>query len=415
MKRVLVINAIQMGEPNGTGNTLNNIFSAYPKDKLLQLLVIPEVKQYFSDIKTINTGMAVCRFPYQIMKRRQAHVDNAQAGILVGGVVKGNNTKEMLHEVLKGILDSWPVFCKSLYKEIDEFKPEVIYTCAANIRIMKVVRHVAKHYSIPVVVHLMDDWPKTLYTTSLLSLPFRINMKHQLKQLYKMSDVNYAITEGLGKKYSEKYSRRHITLMNPTKVEGYFREEREADTPIRFLYAGSLSLRRDESLLAIADVLQKLDHAGLKNEFDLYIPPLLDTEETKSRFLKYGAKIYSYVPANEVYELYVKYDVLVFTESFLPEIIEFTTLSLSTKIPEYLAAGVPMLAYLPESLYSSMFLRRNQVAQVANDMEALKNACKKLISNKDLRKQLSENAYQLAEREFSYHCVWNKLKEVFEE
>lgn len=280
---------------------------------------------------------------------------------------------------------------------------------------MKVVNKISEHYHIPVVVHLMDDWPNTIYASSALLKPFRWFALKELRKLYSKTTKNFAISEGLGEKYTAIYHKDHIALMNPAAIYPIGADTislNKEGQPVRFLYAGSLSLKRDESLLEIAAVLHNLRTRGFANVFDIYISKTLVNEYNIKRFSQYGVQLYPYVSPSQVYELYAKYDVLVFTESFQKEIINFTAFSLSTKVPEYLASQRAILAYLAEELFSAKYLAKKQVAEVVHDSTELKWSCQRLIKDNELRERLARKGRELAEIEFSYEQVQKKLERV---
>lgn len=415
MKRVLIVNVTQMGEDSGTAITLQNIFRGYPQEKMMQLIVTPYLENENNMVRTINTPVSFCKIPYTIQLRR--YNLRKEKGIMpnvVGGTIRETGLKNHIREVRKGLLDAWPIQSKAIYRLIDDFEPEIIYTCAGNIRIMKTVYCIARHYKISVVVHLMDDWPNVIYRSSFMSKPFHTLAMYYLKKLYLHSNVNFAISEGLCEKYAEWSGKKHIPLMNPTNVDVLLHNAcQEEVKEIRFLYAGSLGLKRDKSIIDIAEVLGELKEQGWKIRFDVYTAQKGITSENKKRFANYNVSLYSYVPVSEVYSLYSQYDVLVFTESFETAVVEFTKLSLSTKVPEYFAAQKAMLAYLPSELFSYRYLKKNNLACMACNRGELQAACLRLLSDEAYREELSIRARSAAVNEFSYKRTQDKLIEVF--
>ncbi|MEG2127400.1 MAG: hypothetical protein RRY72_08050 [Bacteroides sp.] len=418
-RRVLLVNTIQVGESNGTGNTLKNLFQLYPQDKQMQLVVYPDTgQQVFSDIETWFTPLSVCEFPYRLhlrrLKKRTAKtLQTGQADFKPGVSIPKSDLRSKLHEMINGLLDMWPIRYKAIYEKIDTYKPEIIYTCAGSIRIMKIVEKIAKRYDIPVVVHMMDDWPSTIYSSSVLSAVSRRKTLKMLERIYRLSNTDFAISDALAEKYKMRFSKEHITLMNPTVISTARKNSGNRSSSIKFLYAGSLSLKRDESLLVIAKVLKRLKEDGFCNSFDIYTSENQNTASARQAFAPYGVKVFNYVSSDKVYDLYREYDALVFTESFAEECIAFTSLSLSTKVPEYLASGVAMLAYLPKKLHSAQYLSAKKIAAVANSEEELEGCCKRLINDEVYRQRLLTAAHSVAKNEFSETSVKVKLEKVF--
>lgn len=418
-KRVLVVNTVQIGETSGTGNTLKNLFALYPQDHQMQLVVYPDTgQQAYSDTCSFFTPISVCAFPYKIHVEREKKRRATEKGAkpkktaLNAGISK-RGLKPAIHEMINGMLDMWPVKCDALFHMLDQFKPEVIYTCAASIRIMKIAKSIAEHYKIPIVIHLMDDWPNTIYSSSVLSYPARRSALKELKTIYRLSETNLAISDGLSEKYEAWSGKKHLTLMNPVEVTCDIDLMRDANDCVKFLYAGSLSLNRDESLVDVAQALSELRDEGFSNQFDIYTANTQNTQRVRNEFEQYGVQVFDYVSQNQVLELYRSYDVLVFTESFARELTAFTAHSLSTKIPEYMASGRPILGYLPEMLYSTSFLSKHKVAAIVNQKNELKKRCRTLIENSEYRQELARKSVALADTLFSNNVAKEKLELVF--
>lgn len=409
MHKVLIINAALVGEQTGTGNTLNNIISGYPQDKLMQLCMQRDKEELNTTIEnTIFISNRFCPLEYNL---RDLVISKMRTdGAMPADVAAASNKsfKSSLHDCIRGFLDNLPVNYKDILDKTDRFSPDVIYTCGANIRIMKTANFLAKRYNARIILHLMDDWPETLYTTSFLSKPFRCSLLKQLNRINESSIRNFAISKALAQKYEQKYGKKYIPLMNPAKniVSGV------SDThnkKVIFTYAGSLSLDRWKSLREIAQCLEELRNEGIDSEFHLYIPKKLNTERMKKIFDRHGAVLFDYVPADQVEQVYKYSDVLVIVESFEDNFRKYTKLSLSTKIPEYMAAGKPILAYLPEELHSSDYLKESGAALVANNNKELKHCIKTLLLNKKTRVCLAENGIKKALSEHSQSSAHNKF------
>ena len=245
----------------------------------------------------------------------------------------------------------------------------------------------------------MDNWPETIYTTSPLSYVFHSVVKKYLKKIHKKSILNFAISDALGEKYSSVYGVEYRMLMNPAiHIENEIQYIKKNP---KFLYAGSLNLNRWKSLLEIAKVIDFYQKNGSNLEFTLYVPQN-DVEMYAGEFLKYGAVLKPYVPAEKLNKIYKEHDILVFAESFEKVVVDFSKYSLSTKIPEYMATGHLILAYLPEELYSSQYLKENNLAVVVSKTEELLVAVKKILSLSEEYYILSENSLKKAH---SFHSI----------
>lgn len=415
-KKILIINSTQIGSNSGTGNTLKNIFNLIPNDKLLQIIIHPLEKNNHSNINTIIFGtevLGLTGFISKIIHKNAINVSSSNVKTQNNCInIPKKSFKHKLKEMFSGILDSLPLFYEEIFKEVEKFKPDVIYTCAASIPIMKTALKISKKYNIPIVVHLMDDWPETIYTSSILSKPSRLYALYLLKKIFRMSSINFVISEALGMKYKKIYGINYCVLMNPVVVNEI--EPTVDKNVISFLYAGSLGLKRDESLIKICKAIKILNNQGYNCKIDLYIPKTQNIEEIRTKFLEFDVTFHNYVPADKTRQLYRKYDVLVFSESFDKKLTLFTKYSLSTKIPEYLSSGRPILAFIPENLYSSYYLKENNAAVVANNENELLLCCKKMLDDKKFCNEISNNGYVLVKKNHSIESAKRKLDMVFE-
>ena len=374
-KRVLIINATAIGENKGTGVTLHNIWRDYPRESMLQLIIDWDDVQRDEDIPTIKTPIDFCRIPYKIHCNRKKKKISSVG--VANGSIKQNGIKSCLHDFFRGTLDAFPVNYDCIMDEIRQFNPEVIYTCGPSIRVLRTANYIAKIFDIPIILHMMDNWPETIYTTSILSSIFRGIVKNQLNKLHKRNKMNLAISEALCSKYSSIYGVEYKMLMNPAiNIE---KEVHNIAKDPKFIYAGSLNLNRWKSLLEVAETIDSCRTEQYNLEFELYVPPN-DCELYGEAFGKYGALVKPYVPSEELQKIYKIKDVLVFAESFDKNVINFAKYSLSTKIPEYMATGHLILAYLPEELHSAQYLKENNLAMVASNKEELKLAILKIVT-----------------------------------
>ena len=404
MKKVLIINASAIGKNNGTGVTLRNIWKDYPRENLLQVIIDWNDTEKDVDIPTILTPIEFCRIPYTI--HRTLNKNRKGSGGVANGSVKQNGMRACLRDCLRGILDAFPVKYRCIMDQVRAFSPDVIYTCGASIRILKTANYIAKRLGIPIVLHLMDDWPETIYTASFLSSGFHRKVKRQLKKMHERCGMNLAISAALAKKYSEIYGVEYQMLMNPAmniekQVQGVSSEP-------KFLYAGSLNLNRWKSLLDIARVLDGYREKGVRLEFTLYVPQY-DAEFYGKEFQKYGAAVHPYVPAEQLREIYRENDVLVLAESFDRNVIEYTKYSLSTKIPEYMSTGCLILAYLPEELHSFQYLKESELAVMSSTTAELEVAVEKIVSRSDECCVLAENSLKKAQAIHSVKACRERL------
>lgn len=150
----------------------------------------------------------------------------------------------------------------------------------------------------------------------------------------------------------------------------------DEDHIVKMTYMGGLHLGRDETLGNLASALTNRQQAGRDIELHVHAPEADSTrlEQLRDQYpsvIRAGGM----VEPSEVPARLASSHVLVFVESIRPEIVDFTRLSVSTKVPEYLAARRPVLALGPEAQSSVRVLRSGPATSYAlglNDKDVVR-------------------------------------------
>ncbi|MDP3306606.1 MAG: hypothetical protein Q8S15_11070 [Erysipelotrichaceae bacterium] len=416
MKKILVVNVALIGEESGTGYSLNSIFCDYPQTDIMQVSLQIAPQHYVTTIdNTLFISRSCIPIDYSVRKllsmirSKKKRVSDL---LILSANIPQKNIKGALHDFFRGLLDmSYAKLNKEIMNKIKLFEPDLIYTCGSTIRIHKIVNMISKKLEIPIILHLMDDWPETIYTSSFLSSFAKSKIMKELFITNLLSKQNFAISNALCKKYEEKYKKTYIALMNPAKyiVSNPIVSDNRT---VEFIYAGSLSLNRWKSLLEIAKGIYELNLQGKHACFKLYIPTSWNTREINEIFGQFNVEINNYVSNSEVNEVYSKADVLVHVESFDETFRKFTKYSLSTKIPEYMGAGKPILAYVPAELYGGCFISENKAGLVANNLDELNLCLTQMIDDKLKRLILANGGITCARNNLSINSTTEKLNSV---
>lgn len=412
MKKILLVNSCLIGDDHGTGQTLASVFSSVPCENIYQLSV-DFLREDEPNDRLLFVDKKYSRIRYWLAKRRKRKSSASRSTTLRSNISGASSTDiyGKIYEVLRGICDGMPVkLSKSICEYTERIRPDVIYTCGSSITVLKTASKLSKKYGIPITLHIMDNWEDTLYRSWIFSRPFSYMLKKELKRCNSLSNKNLAISKALCEKLTKEYNTPYIPLMNTVDVRNpspicFDR------TKLTFLYAGSLSINRYESLLDVARGLHSTLGAN-GYTFKLFVPKAQNTEDMQGIFSPYNVDMQSYIPKRELYKCYDDADVLVIAESFDRNFCKFTEYSLSTKIPEYMASGKPILAYLHESLFASAYLRSSEAAAVANGSDELSFAIERLKDMSE-RCRMAQNGIQYVDEHHSCEYCNNVIKEVF--
>jgi glycosyltransferase involved in cell wall biosynthesis len=114
--------------------------------------------------------------------------------------------------------------------------------------------------------------------------------------------------------------------------------------------------------------------------------------------------------AAEVQQVIVESDILVHVESMDKVSRKLTRLSVSTKIPEYLASGRCILAVGPAEVASIRYIQDHEAGLVVTDLETLRGNLETLISGPELRRSYALNGLRLAQQRHDSRIVSDLLE-----
>jgi glycosyltransferase involved in cell wall biosynthesis len=264
---------------------------------------------------------------------------------------------------------------------------------------IRLANTLAKSLQIPVVPHFMDDWPSTFYAGEVLSLPSRIVLNHALRSLFRRVSLGMAISPYMAEAYQKRFGLPFEPFMNCTEcLKGEEAALKREGGPVRLAFMGGLHLGRMALLEDFEAALRVLRLEGRDVDFQVFAP-LRDLPALRAR---YGGdspiQICGTLPFQEIPNALAQANVLVHLESFEPHFRRYTLLSLSTKIPQYLAAGRPVLVYGPPDIGSSRYILETGTGQGVSrrSIPELAEAIRSFISDVGLRETMGVRALEVA-------------------
>lgn len=402
--RVLVINGYGFDESSGTGLTLLSLFRGWPASRLACL--------HFS---RIEPSEYVCERMWRLGRE-----DDVLVGPLVRRLRRGAGDPTQHGEREEGdvareggratrvrrILSAQHVLEASRFvvpprvrREIVEYRPQVVYSMLASNRIMRTVLDVASETSAPIVPHFMDDWPSTLYRRSVLGPLLRWRMSALLREVLRRSPIRMVIGQEMATAFQERYGGCFEPFMNAVEPEALSRgtEPPPATSGVLFTYVGGLHLNRWKSLRDIGARLKDLQDKGVQCELRVYTQARF-AEEAKRLDLPGVIRLMGPAEPSDVPRILREAHILVHAESFDEGARRYARYSISTKVPECMAARRPLLAYGPAEVASIAYVARSGagIAVGERNSGALHEALEALASSGPLRRQLGERAGGLA-------------------
>jgi glycosyltransferase involved in cell wall biosynthesis len=299
---------------------------------------------------------------------------------------------------------------------IESFRPEVIYAKPGPVRPTRLEECLARRLRAPVVPYFEDDWPSQVYRNSVLDYLPRLVLKKAVRKLLSRAPFGLAISPAMAREYSELYGLPFHSIMNCVSVSNEWQElpsSRKRGSAFLLIYVGGVHMQRFESLMDVAKVLQRLHHEGHHVRLVCY-DLRADESQVKSLVSTGIVEVNAALSDRDAQAHLQSASALVYVEPFSGKAASFLRLSLSTKLPLYLASGRPILAYGPSSLASMQYLRDEEAAFVVceRSQEALERQLRLLLNGGPEVNRLARNAWEVARANHEAEAQRDRLREL---
>jgi glycosyltransferase involved in cell wall biosynthesis len=307
---------------------------------------------------------------------------------------------------------------KKFRRWLVEVRPEVIFTVGAAIGVLSAVRRLSDELGIPVVTLFTDDWIKWTYQRGPLDAFLHSRLAEAFNDCLRRSPVRLTISEAMAEEYTRRYGGQFTPCMDLVTLGDFgYKPYEVRRSSVKFLYTGVLEPDRWRSLKLLGDSLQALREEGLDVSLDIYTVPAQIAKYGSLLHLPPVSQVHGAVPFAEVPRLLSDADILVHVEAFGLRHEAMMALSLSTKIPQYMAAGRAILGVGPSHVASMQYIEKSGGGIVAGQEEGptLKEAVRRLVRDADLRVRLARKARQTAETNHDAAAGRERFKRVLSE
>ena len=407
--RILVINSQNSRKDNATGITLRSLLSRMPSDNILEIFRYDSMQKTEENIGFRSIQIPPSGMPLNYCIRKLLGYDNYMscADREVGTADK--NSRLTLSDIAKTsakamIENSAIAAPKAFLREVDEFDPELIYTMGSEFYTHKWVLFFANRYNIPIVMHYMDNWRETAFTQDKRLLWLNKKLNRQVCNLENRMHIGLTISQHMAEAYKTKYKHQYRALMHtvaPLNIKDIAHER------LHLVYAGGLHLNRNDTLLLVSNAIAE------DKDVKLYIYTSRKNREKYERvFQTKNTEFMDAVPHSRIAEIYENADVLLHVESFDQETVDYTKYSLSTKIPEYMICGKPIICFAPKNLASYRCIVESGAGVGIQTKEELMNSLD-LLRDRNMRNQFGEAGKAYAIKHFSDDALMDVLNSVF--
>lgn len=398
--RVLFLTPVAFNGVTGGGITFSSLFRGWPRDRLATVHADPEPVSTDVCDTYYRLGRAEIDLAWPLSALRRSP---ATATGEATGTPAATGTPSLARRLALAVLGDPPPqrgrLSPDLERWIEAFRPQVLYTILGTNGMMDLVEAVRQRFDLPLVVHIMDDWPAASYRSGLLGPLERARMNRHLDRLIGAATTCLAISPAMAEAYGVRYGRPFTPFQNTIDTAARSPDpapEPTVGSPAEVLYVGSIFANAQlDSLIDCARAVAALNDAGRPVRLRI-ASPLDHAARYRSRLELHPAiTIEDTIRDDETFFRRIREaDVLLLPVNFDADSVRFIRYSMPTKVPAYLVSGTPLLAYGPAETAQIAYARDAGWAQVVDrrGVEGLGKALAELLDDGDLRRRLTAAA-----------------------
>ncbi|MDB4214589.1 hypothetical protein N9739_00345 [Burkholderiaceae bacterium] len=286
---------------------------------------------------------------------------------------------------------------------VSSFQPTLLYTILGSNEMMQLAEKLRARFSLPLVVHVMDDWPSVIYRGGIFSFLQRWKKDRIIQSTMNVAAARFAICQDMAEAYEVRYKKPFQWFQNAidvAAVQRFVKNPLMVGSPIRVAYLGSVFPNAQlQSLIDCCNAVQSLNNEGFPIRMEIYSPSHA-TEQYRERLVVGAAiSLQDTIGDDEVFFRTLQdVDILLLPVNFDAYTIQYIRYSMPTKVPAYLAVGTPILVYGPAEVAQVSYAKKAGwgMPVTVRDMNVLKLAFKRLATDMQLRQDLAGRARQMA-------------------
>ncbi len=414
---------------SGGGITLTSLFQGYPQENLAVLTYPFMLFNVSFDIcdtyYQIGREEYIWKYPFNLIKKsyesgpvrkketvvtEQIHKPSLRNRLSTGILTPAVRWLGLSHSISKIILS------ERLKEWLDSYMPDILYLQISNRESILFSLKLQEYLDIPVVIHMMDDWPSTIASSGPVNKLWKNRIKREIRVLFERADLCLSISDAMSEEYLRRYGLKFMPFHNPidtTRFAPIAHSEKPLPNSIKILYLGRIGTANRNSLMKFARFVSSFLFGDYTLEFHIYTK---DTEHPYSRKIKKlrNVAVLPAVPHDKVPELMLQYDLLLLPLDFSLSGQRFSRLSMPTKASEYMMSGIPMLVFAPANSAISGFCADHQCGFciTTQNMDDLREGMIRIISDWEYRLSVGIKARELARELFNRDTVSGNFQEL---
>ncbi len=415
---------------SGGGITLSNLFRGWDKKNIAATatyIISPsyDVCENYYQLGSLDFNL---RFPFNLKRGRNLdysgvirhHVNSVQKRLPArnnGSMVRGLYNKLLF---LTGFNHYRSKFCPNhaFLKWVGDFNPDIIYSQLSSLEEIRIVSTLQKVLKIPVVIHIMDDWPSTISDRYFPRWIWKRVIDRELKKLLRSAKVLLSISEPMSEEYHRRYGLPFTPFHNPIDLQSWMPYRKTEyvlnKENVSVLYSGRIGIGISESLLDVAEAIETINQKGGRSA-SLYIQTTSVDHDIINSLKGYSCvKINPVVKYEQIPRIFSQADILLLANDFDVRAVRFLRLSMPTKASEYMISGTPILVYSAEDTAVTRFFMKNNcgLCVTHKDRNELVKAIMTLINDTTYRQEIGNNAVRIALEKFDATRVREEFRRI---
>ncbi len=411
--KLLLISINSFSKSANNGKTFESMLRGFKCEELAQLYFSAEVpdfeycERYFriTDIDIINSLVK--------LKKRCGGVVAQSNNHICANTEKQKKMVQMARKFVSPAMRDllwatrrWDT--AELHSWCSEFAPDVVMCVGGPFGFLtKIAGEISNRLGVPLVTFYTDDY--LLYSIK-RNVWYGIEKWRRniiFESAVKQSKLLLAIGELMAEEYSTRFNRKFHPIMNSVDITPY-REYPRRDR-LTISYFGGLHLNRWKMIVRLAELINQQAQIEV---YTMNAPEQNIMTEFKRTGIHYCGGVTGEILKEKIYGS----DILLHIESDNKYMRRLTSLSVSTKIPEYLVSGRPILGFGPAEVASMKLLADNNIGFFISSEDSdskITEKLSRLINDFELRKKLGTNGYEYATLNFDNEKVVERLMSLF--
>lgn len=440
MDKIILLLDTTLHHKDATGITLSNLFGVFQKGNLFMIGTADKTKHSLEEgyHNTFDLGENEIkhRFPLSFIKllysKFNKHYSNLNNGMNDRNIVQNSVKKSINNKMHKSVKDYFIKkvtacfklfgldlfffrYCLSveLKRWIEEASPDYLYAVLSTRHSIRFASDVVKEFNIPLIIHIMDDWPTVIGNNTLFPNYWNKIVNNEFKQLVDISYRRLAISEKMAIEYNTRFGGEWNFFHNPVSLLNWEKFQINqislSKNKYRIGYFGRIGKANEQSIRLFIDVV-KSGKLSSPVEFHLYTNNINNNENVENVIF------HPFIDNNLMPSTITSFDFLLLPISFLDSDVLFAKYSIPTKLSEYLISGVPVIILAPRGIALSEFVIKNNCSLSINtdNINEIIQELNDFIIDPKIQNIYSKNGKSVALKEFEIAIVGERFRKIFE-